>query len=319
MKQQWPHILAFSIVAAILAPALSAAEKVKLTRDGDAVRVDVDGKHFTTYLAKGNHKPILYPVLGPSGVAMTRNYPMKQVDGEAKDHPHHRSIWYTHGEVNGISFWHEGKNAGVTVHEEFVEVSSGDRGVLTTKNKWVGPDGKTVCTDVRTLTFRTRGDVRMIDYDVTLHASNGKVTLGDTKEGTMGIRTHPNLRLTNSNGVTTANGKALNASGDRDKSLWGKRAKWVAYWGKIDGKEVGVAIFDHPTNPRHPTWWHARDYGLVAANAFGVHNFERKPKGTGDFVIEAGKSARFRFRFVFHDGSAESAKVADLFGQYAAD
>ena len=100
--------------------------------------------------------------------------------------------------------------------------------------------------------------------------------------------------------------------------VWGKRAKWVDYWGTIDEKVVGVAIFDHPSNPRHPTWWHARSYGLISANPFGVHNFERKPEGTGDMKIEAGKSVTFRYRFVFHEGDAEAAKIPELFEAFAA-
>ena len=145
------------------------------------------------------------------------------------------------------------------------------------------------------------------------------MTFGDTKEGTMGIRTHPNLRLRNDarRGVTTANGQALNSAGDRDGKLWGKRAKWVDYWGKIGDHIVGVAIFEHPSSARHPTWWHARDYGLVAANAFGVHDFEKKPRGTGDMVIEAGGSVTFKYRFLFHEGDAEAAKIAERYAAYA--
>src|SRR5690606_39397838 len=137
--------------------------------------------------------------------------------------------------------------------------------------------------------------------------------------GSMGIRTRPELRLKNDerHGVTGAKGKAVSSAGHRDGELWGKRAKWVDYWAPVDGRVVGIAVFDHPTNPMHPTWWHARDYGLVAANPFGVHDFERKPAGTGDMRIAKGESKTFRYRFVFHPGDAEDAKIAERYEHWA--
>ena len=76
----------------------------EVKKDGDKYRVEIDGKLFTEYITKGYNKPVLYPVIGPHGVSMTRNYPFKTVKGEATDHVHHASLWFTHGEVNGISF-----------------------------------------------------------------------------------------------------------------------------------------------------------------------------------------------------------------------
>ena len=131
----------------------------------------------------------------------------------------------------------------------------------------------------------------------------------------MGIRTHPALRVKGE----VATGKALNSAGDKDKSIWGKNAKWVYYWGKIDGKEVGVGIFDHPTNPRHPTTWHARDYGLVAANPFGIHDFQKKPKGAGAMIIKDGESVTFRYAFVFIAGDPAKSKVAQVYENWASN
>jgi len=314
-------VLRFMIFVSFVVNSLVAADdKVIVERRDGKLQVRSGGELFTEYLLEGNQKPILYPVYGPGGTAMVRNFPMKKAEGEASDHPHHRSLWFAHGDVNGVSFWHEGEGCGTTVHDTLLEVSSGEKGFIKTFNKWVGPDGRVHCTDIRTITFRLLKDgSRSIDYEVTLYASEGKVTFGDTKEGTMAIRTHPNLRLRNDpeRGVTTAAGEALNSSGFRDKELWGKRAAWVDYWGTIDGKTLGIAIFDHPTNPRHPTWWHARDYGLIAANAFGAHDFAKKPKGSGNMVIEAGESITFRYRFIFHKGDAETARIAEAYADFA--
>jgi hypothetical protein len=151
----------------------------------------------------------------------------------------------------------------------------------------------------------------MMDYEVTLTASQGDLVLGDTKEGTMAIRLAPTLRLKGRVGQ----GHIVNSEGVRDGDTWGKRADWCDYYGPVNGKTVGVAIFDNPKNPRHPTWWHVRDYGLFAANPVGQHDFEKKPKGVGDLKIKAGDSLTFRYRFYFHQGTTEQADVA---GRYAA-
>jgi hypothetical protein len=112
-------------------------------------------------------------------------------------------------------------------------------------------------------------------------------------------------------------GHIVNSEGVRDNETWGKRAAWCDYYGPLKGDTVGVAVFDHPQNPKHPTWWHVRDYGLFAANPFGVHDFERKPAGTGDVKIAAGDSLTFRYRLYFHKGDTAEAQVAEHYRRYA--
>jgi len=289
------------------------AAGVKLTEHDDKVTVEIDGKLFTEYRFKEPQRPFFYPVIGPTGAPVIRHWPIE--DGyphEAHDHPHHKSLWYTHGDVNGVDFWADGR--GKIVHEKFLEVSSGAKvGVIASQNKWVAPDGKVVCTDTRTHRFYNTPDAQMMDFEITIHASNGQVTLGDTKEGSMGIRLAPTLRLKGEVGK----GHIINSEGQTDGDTWGKRARWCDYYGPVNGEIVGVAIFDHPSNPRHPTWWHVRDYGLYAANPFGIHDFEKKPAGTGDFVIPAGESATFKYRFYIHEGDEKQGKVADRYAEYA--
>jgi hypothetical protein len=310
-------LLVFAGLLALGQSGLKAQdEPFAVKKNGDNYRVEIDGKLFTEYIPKGYNKPVLYPIIGPHGVSMTRHYPFKEVEGEARDHVHHASLWFTHGEVNGISFWHNGKNTGKIIPADLVRATGGSRGSIVSNNNWVGPDGKVICTDRTSISFHKAFDGIFVSYSVTLFASEGDVTFGDTKEGTMGIRTHPNLRLTNGRGVTTANGKAVNSAGQRDKELWGKRAKWVDYSGKIDGHTVGVAIFDHPDNLRHPTWWHARDYGLVAANPFGIHNFEGKKKGVGDFKLKKGERRNFLYGILFHEGDAETSDIAGSYDKW---
>ena len=295
------------------AQSTAQAGPLRAVDGGKAVAVTIDGEPFASLHHKGFAKPIVYPILGPGGVRMVRHFPMKKgVEGEKPDHPHHQSLWFTHGEVNGVSFWHLGKDAGRIVCTKAQVNNSRSHSTndgtshfvgVALQNEWRKADGTIVCTDEQQIDFvLLPGGDRAIDYAVTIKATHGDVTFGDTKEGTAGIRTHPGLRI-------DKGAKARNNGGVEGGAIWGKRAKWVDYFATVDGKDVGVAIFDHPTNPRHPTWWHARAYGLVAANPFGVHNFERKPKGTGDLVIKKGTKQSFRYRFLFYAGHGTAAKT----------
>jgi sugar phosphate isomerase/epimerase len=292
---------------------------VKIEDVDKKLRVEINGKLFTEYNFQDVPRPFFYPVIGPTGVPVVRHYPMNpdlDKGGDKNDHVHHKSLWFTHGEVNGQDFWGEGSNSGKVVHDKFLEVSSGSKvGVIKSKNKWVAKSGEVVCTDTRTHRFYSRDDGQTMDFEITIHASEGKkVVMGDTKEGSMAIRLTSTMRLKGEVGK----GHIINSEGDEDGSTWGKRAEWCDYYGPVEGETVGVAIFDHPDNPKHPTWWHVRDYGLFAANPFGQHDFEKKEKGVGDIIIPAGESLTFKYRFYFHKGDAEKGKVAKHYREYAA-
>jgi hypothetical protein len=294
---------------------------VQVSKHSDRVKVEVNGKLFTEYVYANTPRPYCYPLLGPGQLEMMRHAPMKKVPGEDQDHPHHRSMWFTHGAVNGVDFWTEGTNKGKIVHAGFDEVKSGkDFGVIKTRNNWVSPAGKTVCTDELTVRVHNRPDnERLVDYEITIHASNGEVTFGDTKEGSMAVRIAETMRLKpNKENAGKTTGHIVNAEGVRDGDTWGKRSTWVDYYGPVAGKTVGIAMFDHPSNPRHPTWWHVRDYGLFAANPFGKHDFEnlKDDKTAGNLVIPAGKSVTFRYRLYFHEGDEKQAKVAERYAEY---
>lgn len=298
-----------------------AAEGVKLTEGAEKVRVEINGKLFTEYHFKGAPHVYFYPLIGPGEVHMTRHYPMKQdSEGEEHDHHHHRSLWYSHGDVNKVDFWAETPKAGKIVHHKFLELKSGnDSGVIRTENNWVAPDGSIVLTDETVFRVYARpGNERLFDFEVTLKAGDKPMVLGDTKEGTMALRLAETMRLKpNKHNTGKPTGHIVQNTGARDGDTWGKRAAWCDYSGPVEGKTLGIAIFDHPKNPRHPTWWHVRDYGLFAANPFGVHDFEKKPAGSGNLTIEPKQSVTFRYRFYVHEGDHEAAKVEERYREYA--
>jgi len=287
------------------------AKGVQITELTDHVRVEINGRLFTEYFFKDVPRPYFYPLIGPGEAPMTRNWPMKNTPDEEHDHPHRRSLWFTHGSVNGQDFWSEEKAFGKIVHDGFIEIRSGaEFGTIKSRDKWVAVDGTTICTDERTMRIYTPKDdhQRMFDFEIILRASHGDLTFGDSKEGTMAVRLAETMRLQGKVG----HGHIVNSEGVRDLPTWGKRAAWCDYYGPVEEKIVGIAIFDHPQNPHHPTWWHVREYGLFAANPFGKHDFEKLPDKTAvNLTVPAGKSITLRYRFYLHQGDTQQDAVAE--------
>tara|TARA_R110002096_G_scaffold212352_10_gene399859 strand:+ start:6940 stop:9825 length:2886 start_codon:yes stop_codon:yes gene_type:complete len=297
----------------------ASPHQVTITPSGDSrFRIEIDDELFTEYHLKGFSNPILYPIANASGQAMTRDWPIRTDgrSGEQHDHPHHKSLFIGHESVNEIDFWHEGANDGSIKHARTIETRSGeDRALLRTFNLWESPEGEIVCSDTRELQFGVANGIRYIDLELSLHASHGEVRFGEKKDGLIGLRTHPDLRLkpAPAKGVAEVFGQAQNAKGTEGEAIWGEKANWVHYWGQIDGRDAGIAILAHPDNPRSPTWWHAREYGLVSANPFGP----TKNSGDGALTLQPGETLTLRYRFLFHDRSAEAASVSDQYEQFA--
>jgi len=329
-----PLLVLASLLAPVAALHAAAANDVKLTRADDRVRVEIGGKLFTEYVFKGAPKPYLYPVLAADGTELMRHFPMKGkggVPGEVEDHPHHRSLWFTHGAVNGVDFWAENNDQKGKIVSENVEHSiKNGVGEIRARNKWAAPDGTIHLTDETTIRVRGTADARFLDYEVTLKAPPDKpVVFGDTKEGSMAIRVPLWMTPAHKQGKNVHEGKGtiVNAEGIRDTDSrnkksddnWGKRSPWVDYHAPKGGKVYGIAMFDHPKNPRHPTWWHVRSYALFAANPFGQHDFEKLSDAkAGDLTIPAGGRVTFRWRFYFHEGDEKAAQVAERYKEYAA-
>lgn len=287
------------LISLILAIAAPAAAEVKLIQEQDRVAVEVDGKPFTTfYYGPKTMKPYLHPLRTAGGKIVTRQWPLEQVAGESHDHPHHMGLWFTHGDVNGLDFWanvEKSPKMGQVVLEKIKSVKSGKKtGTVEADFNWVDPSGKTLIKEHRVMVFHSGGDNRIIDMVLTLKAAE-PVKFGDTKEGTFAIRLADALAEKGGTGtMTSANG------GHKMKEVWGKPSPWVDYVGTLEGEVVGVAILDHPQNPRHPTTWHARDYGLFAANIFGQHDFMNDKSKDGSLTLKPGEELRFRYRVLIH-------------------
>ncbi len=307
--------------------ALSAAAQVKITPAPDKIPIDVNGKPFTTFYVSGPEvaKPFLFPLRAASGTYITRMWPMETVPEEAnakKDHRHQRGLWFAHAKVNNLDFWnidpanqspYNRSDRGKIVLDELGAVKSGKKqGSVAATFKWTNREGDPLLTESRVMTFYADPALRTIDLDITLTALK-EVTFGDEKDGVLGIRLRPVLQEEGGTGVIT------NADGlVGEKQLWGKPSNWCDYSGEINGEKLGVAILDHPANPRHPVRWHARGYGLFAANPFGLAAFTNDKSQNGDLTLQPGQSLRFRYRIVIHPGDVKSADVAGLWSKYSA-
>ncbi len=295
---------------------LQAEQDLTVVKSKEGVTVEIGGKLFATYLIKSGNKPIVWPIVGPTGKEMTRQFPMREAkDTEKADHKHHRSFWFTHGLVNNVSFWHEGTGVGEIVHQEFLKVEGGEQATIVSRNAWIGPNDETpLCEDVRKLTFGADKESRWIDFDIILQATHGEVKFGDTKEGCFGVRVPGSMKMTAEKG-----GLLINSHDQTGKDAWGKPSPWVDYYGPVEGETLGIAILNHPSSFRYPTHWHVRTYGLFAANPFGLHNFKNdKNKDLGTFTLAKGESIRLRYRVIFHKGDHKAADIAGAFKKFSA-
>jgi len=313
-------------LAFLLALSAPAFADVTVTEQPDKVRIEINGQLFTEYHHGDAPHVYYWPVLGPGGVKMTRSYPMEKVAGEETDHPHHRSLWFSHGEVNGVDFWGEPASykgtpktpVGKIEHVKVLAAESGPKsGLLRTSAKWSAPDGSVPLTSEQTLRVYDGGpNERVCDFEITLLAGDKDVTFGDTKEGSAGLRIAESMRLKQPK--APGQGTITNSEGQEGTKAWGQHAKWVTMTGPIGDKTYSITMMDHPSNLRYPTRWHARDYGLFAANPFCENEMDKaQPKGAGNYVLKAGQKLTFKYRIAFTEGDATAAKPADRFKDFA--
>jgi hypothetical protein len=303
--------------------AFPAAAQVKITPGPEKISVVINGKPFTDFYVAGADvtKPYLHPLRAASGTYVTRMWPMEDVaeeQGTKKDHKHQRGLWFAHEKVNGLDFWNNEAsyttpNRGKIVLKKIDQVKSGKKeGSIAATFEWMDLQGKVLLTETRVMTFYSEPTLRVFDLDITLTPAIA-VTFGDAKDGVFGVRMRPVLQEEGGTGhLTNADGLA------GEKQLWGKPSKWCDYSGEVNGEMVGIAVFDNPANPRSPVRWHARGYGLFAANPFGLSVFTGDKSQHGEITAQPGEKLRYRYRVVIHQGDAKSAGLAGLWDQYTA-
>lgn len=331
------HALFVSLSVLILfCWSCNSDKKITIIQGEDQIDILADDKLITSYVyTQDNQKPIMYPVLSPSGEVITRGFPLTKVEGESEDHPHHRGITFTYGngEVNGSTFWGLPNYGSVEVdnvklpqikHNKILEMKEdGNKGTLATECLWIDKNNKPILKETRIMDFHATNDENTLDFTITLTALDTTVTFEDTKEGMLSIRVADWLAETPTGPLFKGKGSGeyLNAEGGKtEKEIWGKRSAWVRLEGEKDEKVIGVSIFHHPTSLNFPAYWHARGYGCFAANPIGQFDYQ---KGTGienpqrrSLILAPGESALFKFRMTIYEGMRDKEKTEKEFQNF---
>lgn len=325
-------------IAAGSRAADGAGVQIEVNEAERRVDVSVGGQPFTAYIWPASlKKPVLYPIRTAKGTPITRGFPMDQVPGERVDHPHHVGLWFNYGDVNGIDFWNnsdaiepERRGRMGTIRHRAIKTAEGgpEQGVLEVESDWIMPDGSVILQEQTRYVFAGTDTERTIDRITILTAGTKRVDMKDNKEGVIGLRVtraleHPSdepLVFTDAEGRPTevakldntgVTGKYLTSEGKEGDAAWGTRGKWCRLSGEVQGDPVAVSIFDHPENPGYPTYWHARGYGLFAANPLGQKELSGG-KDVLNFAIEPNQTVTFRHRIRIVSGtpSADETEAA---------
>lgn len=317
------YLVCLSCILLGLGPSLYASNKFSVLKHPDRIEIRYQGELVTDFYFATTAwpKPFLWPLRSPSGITVTRFYPLQSIEGEHQDHPWHRGIWFGHGAIHGIDFWREPASGdssyplpvgGFVLRSlDRVEAQPESVNVTATYDLVIG-SGPSLGTVVETFVFQRAKGCNIVDATIQVAADQGTcLKFGDTEEGTFAMRLREEFR--EDAGAVILNDRGAKGS----KAVWGKRAKWVDYSATIDGEAVGIAIFDHPQNYNHPTYWHARGYGLCAANPFGEHDFTGDPSRDGGLTLQAGQALTLKYRVVVHPGDAKAAPLTELYSEFS--
>jgi len=340
-------LFAACFIAATALQSAPPGRGVQVTPDSAnrQVVITIDGKPFTSYIWPTTlKKPVLYPIIDADGYTVTRGYPLDPRPGERTDHPHHAGLWFNYSNVNGFDFWNNSDaipaarrtKMGTIVFDKIVSSSSGaTRGTLVTQSTWITGAGEPILDETTRFVFtRGPGGVRIIDRIATLRALD-KVVFRDDKDGLLGFRvagwlespTAKGGEFRDASGAVTrvknaaspgASGVYLTSEGAKGDAAWGTRGAWCSLTGHTGDHVVTIAIFDHPGNPGYPTYWHARGYGLFAANPLGRDNFDPK-QPPFNYTLDKGQTAVFRYRVAIYPRAATSADMNRESAAFAAE
>jgi Methane oxygenase PmoA len=297
---------------------------VILQRGPNRIDVSIDGRPFTTYFYGSDvSKAYLMPLRSAGGVILSRDFPVgndvsKGNPKASSFEPHQRGLYFAHGDIDGLNFWAEpafqkyyGKASpqpyGRMVNTGVEELA---KNTIRASFSLEDPNRRVIGDESQQFVFRGDQQTRIIDCEFTLRATHGPIAIGDTKEGTFGIRLRSEL--------SAPFGQMINSHGARgEPDIWGKAADWVDYSGTVSGKPVGIVVFDHPQSFRHPTTWHARGYGLLAANPFALREFSKDPQKDSSWTIVEDVALTFRYRVLIYDGVMRPAQIAEAYTLYA--
>jgi len=337
------------LAAGVILFAAASAQKqemVKLVKDKDAssIHVLIGNKPFTSFFYPDTlEKPVLYPIQAANGTIVTRGFPLNPQPGEPTDHPHHIGMWFNFENVNGLDFWNNSfaipaekkKLYGWIKTDRIIETKDGLKGSLSYHANWTNQQNETLMEETTRFEFSGTEHVRIIDRSTTLKAV-AEIKFTDAKDGMLGLRlarelqipTTEDKKFTDDKGIVTvvkgradsiSNGNYITSEGKQGDAAWSTRGRWCKVYGKMGKDSVSITIIDHPANPNYPTFWHARGYGLFAANPLGEKVFTNG-KSAKNLQLKKGESVVFRYRIVIDNGNKtinekEINALADAFAK----
>jgi hypothetical protein len=349
MKITLVRLSCLASVLLLSLPVISVAQErgVRVVKDEASRRVDilVDGQPFTSYVWSEKLKvPVLYPLRTAQGTIVTRGFPLDPRPGERVDHPHHVGLWLNYGNVNGVDFWNNStalpseqqQKMGTVVHRRIVGASGGkDRGELVVEMDWLMPDGQPILQESTTFIFHSGPNLRAVDRITRLTALTKRVVFQDNKEGMLGMRVRRELEqpsneplvFTDSNGHATdvkvmdntgVSGLYRSSEGKTGDAVWGTRGRWTMLTGKVNQEPITLAILDHPQNAGFPTYWHARGYGLFAANPLGQEVFSNGREKL-NFTLQPKQSVSFRYRLLILSGPTTPDQIETEYKRFTSE
>lgn len=339
MRSESKKIL-IALAILILPSLLFAQSKNRVTVEADQTKqkvyINIDGKPFTEFIFTDTmEKPFLYPIYAPNGQTITRGFPWKPEPGDPVDHPHHIGLWFNYENVNGLDFWNNSfaipaekkKQYGWIRTTKIEKTGSGSEGTLIYKADWTDQAKNVLMQETTTYVFSVRNDSRVIDRTTNFTAVQD-VTMPDVKDGMLGLRVAHELELPvkqtkeykdDKGNITkvpaikdsSVTGNYITSGGKEGDAAWGTRGNWCMMYGKKGGDAISIVMIDHPQNPGYPTYWHARNYGLFAANPLGQKVFS-EGKETLNFKLAKGEKTTFKYRVVIASGKEKlSSKSID--------
>ena len=329
---------AITLVCLFVMPVLLPAQQQRVSvinnETKQKVSITVDGKPFTEFVYTDSmEKPFLFPIYAPNGQTITRGFPWNPQPNDPVDHPHHIGLWFNYENVNGLDFWNNSfaiapekkKQYGWIRTEKIVETKSGQQGKIVYLANWTDQQKNILLHEKTSYTFSVINNARVIDRTTELTAAQD-VTMPDVKDGMLGLRVAHELELpvkqsknyTDDKGNITkvistkdasVTGNYLTSEGKMGDSAWGTRGSWCMLYGKKGGDSISIVIIDHTQNPGYPTYWHARNYGLFAANPLGQKVFS-EGKQILNYKLNKGQAATFRYRIVIASGKERLSQKA---------
>ncbi|HMP93735.1 MAG TPA: PmoA family protein [Phnomibacter sp.] len=309
----WLRVLVLVVTLCCLGPMqVQAQKRIRFVTTGPkrmAILAGADSLALFWY-DDTLRKPYLHQVYAPGGQLVTRGYPLLPRPEDTLDHPHQAGIWLTYEKVNQTDFWNNSAQApankqgelGAIMVDNLLKAKPGKKAWLLYTARWKDRNGRILLQEITSLYFKSGRRQTSIIRHTTLTAID-TVVFGDAKDGLMGMRVSRQLQIPASPLDTLAKGNYLASTGLQGNAVWGQPAQWVMLYGPLLDKIVSVVMYDHPGNPGYPAYWHARGYGLFAANNLARQAFNPSLPAQS-LTLMPGASTGFRYKLLLHAGDA---------------